>query len=497
LKESFDILTSFGVVEHFTDTAHCLEACSRFLRPGGVMMTVIPNLAGLNGAGTRFFSPETYAIHVPMSAKALRQAHEKAGLEVLECRYFTPFWISDWSVPAQDKRPHRRLLRNLLWYPSAAAAAATWVVDDLIGNRIPAADCCRPGRSAGHASHRPSLRTALLVADWIGEGRRLHAINIASLYISLALNAAISLLLIGYLARVLLPEAWGAVLLAQALGLWLSLVPDYGFTLSAGRSVAQAKSPAEVAQISYSVMGARLLLATALLPLAAAAYFIFDVFQAEPLLLIGALVYAFAQGLDPIWLFQGLERQYLYAAVSSVARLIGVALMILLVQGPGDAWIAMFVHALISGLTVVAGIFYLARNYSRPQVRMANVMGMLRTGWHVFLFRAAQSITGTGLLILGVVAPRAVEAFGSADRIVRLSVGLLGPISAAGMPRISRLVANDMAAAQRVARLSFFVMSGLGWWGERCFSCWLRWSSASSWGPNMDSWCPFFRSLRS
>jgi 2-polyprenyl-3-methyl-5-hydroxy-6-metoxy-1,4-benzoquinol methylase len=144
LKGSFDLLTSFGVVEHFTDTAHCLEACARFLRPGGIMMTVIPNLAGLNGAGTRFFSPETYAIHVPLSAKSLRQAHEKAGLEVLECRYFTPFWASDWSVPAQDKRAHRRLLRNLLWYPSAAAAAATWVVDDLIGNRIPGSRLLSP-----------------------------------------------------------------------------------------------------------------------------------------------------------------------------------------------------------------------------------------------------------------------------------------------------------------------------------------------------------------
>ena len=134
---AFDMVISYGVVEHFTDTAGAVAACAKFLRPGGAMMTFIPNLAGLSGAGVKYFNRRLYDIHVPLSATQLGKAHEAAGLEVLSCDYFTPMWFSDWSVPPEDKRQGRRLLRNLLWYSSAAFSAGVWALDDLTGNRIP------------------------------------------------------------------------------------------------------------------------------------------------------------------------------------------------------------------------------------------------------------------------------------------------------------------------------------------------------------------------
>jgi len=49
MQEMFDIVMSWGVIEHFEDTAGCLQACSRFLKPGGTMITVIPNMCGIPG----------------------------------------------------------------------------------------------------------------------------------------------------------------------------------------------------------------------------------------------------------------------------------------------------------------------------------------------------------------------------------------------------------------------------------------------------------------
>jgi 2-polyprenyl-3-methyl-5-hydroxy-6-metoxy-1,4-benzoquinol methylase len=134
---AFDIVLSNGVVEHFATTSEAIAACARFLRPGGAMMTLIPNLAGFSGAGLRFFNRGVYDMHVPMTAPKLAEAHEEAGLKVLTCDYMTPMWFGDWSVPREDKRKGRRLLRNLLWYPSAAFSAGVWMLDDLVGNRIP------------------------------------------------------------------------------------------------------------------------------------------------------------------------------------------------------------------------------------------------------------------------------------------------------------------------------------------------------------------------
>lgn len=45
----FDVVVTFGVVEHFIDTRACLDAMSQFLKPGGLLVTSIPNLAGWIG----------------------------------------------------------------------------------------------------------------------------------------------------------------------------------------------------------------------------------------------------------------------------------------------------------------------------------------------------------------------------------------------------------------------------------------------------------------
>jgi 2-polyprenyl-3-methyl-5-hydroxy-6-metoxy-1,4-benzoquinol methylase len=82
-----DVLVSFGVVEHFSDPADCVRACARLLKPGGLMVTTVPNMAGLTGRLQRALDPAVYEKHVALNADRLRSAHERAGLQVLDTRY--------------------------------------------------------------------------------------------------------------------------------------------------------------------------------------------------------------------------------------------------------------------------------------------------------------------------------------------------------------------------------------------------------------------------
>lgn len=98
---AFDVVVSFGVVEHFEDTAACLSSFAAFLKPGGVMITVIPNLAGIIGAIQKRLGRTIYVVHVPMDKRTLRGAHQRAGLSVQTCGYFLGInWgvlnFSDW-----------------------------------------------------------------------------------------------------------------------------------------------------------------------------------------------------------------------------------------------------------------------------------------------------------------------------------------------------------------------------------------------------------------
>jgi SAM-dependent methyltransferase len=81
LLKRFDVACSFGLVEHFSDTAGAISACSRFVVPGGIVVTLIPNMTGLNGLLYKTLNRRVFDTHLPLSLDELKQAHIHAGLK--------------------------------------------------------------------------------------------------------------------------------------------------------------------------------------------------------------------------------------------------------------------------------------------------------------------------------------------------------------------------------------------------------------------------------
>lgn len=88
MLETFDVVVSFGVAEHFEDTSACIKAFSRFLKPNGIMVTIIPNMIGLIGLMQKLLNRPVFDRHMLLSREMLWKAHEVSGLEVLGCSYF-------------------------------------------------------------------------------------------------------------------------------------------------------------------------------------------------------------------------------------------------------------------------------------------------------------------------------------------------------------------------------------------------------------------------
>jgi cyclopropane fatty-acyl-phospholipid synthase-like methyltransferase len=133
LLNRFSNVVSFGVVEHFEATDDCLRSCGAFLKSGGTMVTVIPNMNGLVGRLQKWLAPEVYDVHVPLDAEALRQAHEVAGLNVLRCEYFC---FSNFGV-LNLNRIRQSLLGLWISRVLNAISAATWILERM-GVRLPA-----------------------------------------------------------------------------------------------------------------------------------------------------------------------------------------------------------------------------------------------------------------------------------------------------------------------------------------------------------------------
>ncbi|SHN93436.1 hypothetical protein BHECKSOX_208 [Bathymodiolus heckerae thiotrophic gill symbiont] len=87
LIEKFNFVMSFGVVEHFKDLAEVLGIVSQFSKPGGLIFSIIPNMAGVYGVLTRLWNKEIYDIHVPHDLPSFIDGHHVAGLDVLWADY--------------------------------------------------------------------------------------------------------------------------------------------------------------------------------------------------------------------------------------------------------------------------------------------------------------------------------------------------------------------------------------------------------------------------
>lgn len=83
----FDVVVSFGLVEHFENTAQVITACTRYLRPSGRIITLVPTMRGLYGLAYRLLRPSVYRKHIPHSRETLAQAHMDAGLNIISCNY--------------------------------------------------------------------------------------------------------------------------------------------------------------------------------------------------------------------------------------------------------------------------------------------------------------------------------------------------------------------------------------------------------------------------
>lgn len=82
----FDLVMSFGLIEHFKTPEKILRTMSTLLVDGGgCMLTLIPNFEGFFNLLWKYYDGENYSSHVPISKSKLLDLHEGLDLRMLEC----------------------------------------------------------------------------------------------------------------------------------------------------------------------------------------------------------------------------------------------------------------------------------------------------------------------------------------------------------------------------------------------------------------------------
>lgn len=276
--------------------------------------------------------------------------------------------------------------------------------------------------------------------------------NIASLFVLQGGNYILPLILLPYLVRVLGPGNYGRIAFAQALIQYFVILTDYGFNLSATRSVARIRgNPEELSRFVSSVilikvglMLAGFLTMLCIISLVPQWRDDWSLYLLVYLNVLGSVVF-------PVWLLQGMEKMKLLAAVSMSSQVFVLALVLLFVHQPADYKVAALIQAsggIICGiLLLVVGAGLNSVPWSMPSV--TDIRSVLADGWHLFISNVAVSLYSvSNIFLLGLLtSPAAVGYFAAAEKIIKAVNGLVTPVSQAVYPRIATMMVESKTEA--------------------------------------------------
>lgn len=101
--ESFDLVYSSGLIEHFEDTRAVVVEHVRLLKPGGRLVLIVPNLLGLQGKLIEKLAPPLWRVHKVLGPGELAGVLASLGLTGIRAGYLGSFFIHvgrnpEWSA---------------------------------------------------------------------------------------------------------------------------------------------------------------------------------------------------------------------------------------------------------------------------------------------------------------------------------------------------------------------------------------------------------------
>ena len=278
------------------------------------------------------------------------------------------------------------------------------------------------------------------------QGRHRLYKNIASIVSLQGMQYILGLILVPYLVRVLGPEQFGAVALMQGIIQYFNIFIDYGFNLTAPRSIAQA-AEADISHLFNAFFWGKLFMGIIVTVLFLIFYGILKLFYPVSVdWMLFAAVYCSVIGniIFPIWFFQGIQQMGYITLFNMCGRIITMAFIFLIVRSPADyVWAAFFqsctpVFAGFGALWMIACHF--PGTFCLPTLKQ--LKQVYREGWHIFISTLAINLyTASNIVILGFLTNHTVVGYYSgASKIIGCIKNLLGPVSQAIYPYISQMM---------------------------------------------------------
>lgn len=266
-----------------------------------------------------------------------------------------------------------------------------------------------------------------------------------SLFSLQGLNYLLPLISFPYLTRILGPDNYGLIAFSSAFISYFQLLTDYGFNLSATREISINKEdPKKISNIFSAVMVTKFLLLIISFLIMLIIVFSFSKFRNDWVLYFFTFGLVIGNLLLPSWFFQGMEKLKYVSILNMGISIIFTISIFFFVKTPSDYIFVPLINSIGSIMMGIIALKVIFRNFdvsfNRPTI--TDIKYQLFEGWHIFISTFATSLyTVSNTFILGFFASNVIVGYYSvAERIIRMVMGLITPISQSIYPHISSLM---------------------------------------------------------
>jgi len=288
--------------------------------------------------------------------------------------------------------------------------------------------------------------------------------NFISLTTLQGISYILPIVVLPYLIRVIGIEKFGLIAFAQSLVQYFMILTDYGFSLSATKTISLiGEHKQKINTVFSSVMTVKLIFAGLSFVILCAILLFVPKFKNDWLVYILSFGTVIGSTLFPVWFFQGKEKMSYIAAVNVISGIAYAIFIFIFIKGPEDF---LLVPLLSSILSIISGIFglYIAFKKFRLEFilqKYADLKQELKTGWDIFIsILSVNAYTTTRTFAVGLLTNNVITGYYSlAERIANIIQTFpMDSFTRAVFPRISNVFAKNK---QRAVAIMYRIQDGI------------------------------------
>jgi PST family polysaccharide transporter len=270
--------------------------------------------------------------------------------------------------------------------------------------------------------------------------KKIIAKNYVALLFIQGANFILPLIIFPYLVRTLGSEKYGLVMVAQSVALFLTIIVDFGFNISATREVANLKNDKEkLSQFYWNVFSIKLVLIIITFLLLLGLIICVDKFSVDPLVYLFSFGLVLGQAIFPTWFFQGIEKMQVITIVNVAAKLFFTISLFFVVLSPSDYQYVPIFNGLGFVISGLFGFVFSLQYVKFIFPKLSQVKEIIENSSSLFFSNFAVSLyTSSNTLILGFFAGDSMAGvYASMEKLILAIKSLYSPFYQAIFPNLS------------------------------------------------------------